>query len=57
MQQALIDKPGQIFNCNESGFPLQHTLQGVVALKGAEHLSVVTANVKAQITVWLVLML
>ena len=39
MQQALIDKPGQIFNCNESGFPLQHKLQGVIALKEAEHLS------------------
>jgi len=30
---------------------MQHKLQGVVSLKGAEHLSVVTANVKAQITV------
>ena len=47
----LIDKPGQIFNCDESGFPLEHKLQGVVALKGSKHPSVVTANERAQITV------
>jgi len=30
---------------------LEHKFQGVVALKGAKHPSVVTANVKARITV------
>jgi len=30
---------------------MQHKVQGVVALKGAEHHCVVTANVKAQTTV------
>ena len=41
MQQALIDNQGK-YSTGQ---------QGVVTLKGAKHLSVVTANVKAQITV------
>ena len=30
----LKDKPSQIYNCDESGMPLEHKLPRVVAIKG-----------------------
>ena len=51
MKNDLIDKPAQIFNCDESGFPLDHKPRKVIGLKGQKSLNLTTSGEKAQITV------
>jgi len=47
----ILDVPNQIYNMDESGFPLQHKPPKIVARKGTKHAVAITANDKAQITV------
>lgn len=51
VKNDLIDKPAQIFNCDESGFPLDHKPGKVISLKGHKSLNVTTSGEKAQVTV------
>ncbi len=32
----LIDKPAQLYNCDESGMPLEHKIPKMVTLKGSK---------------------
>ena len=45
------DKPSQIYNCNESGMPLEHKLPCVVAIKGTKKVWQISSGSKTQITV------
>ena len=47
----LLDRPAQIFNCDETGLPLDQTPLYVVAAKGQKHPRSVVASTKKQITV------
>ena len=47
----LHDKPAQIFNCDETGLPLDQTPALVVAARGQKHPRAVTTGSKKQITV------
>ncbi len=47
----LIDKPCQIFNCDETGMPLAPHPPRVVARKGVKHSTAITSGDKSQITV------
>jgi len=47
----LLDKPCQIFNCDESGMPLDPDPPMVIASKGDKHPRSVTTGDKAQVTV------
>ena len=47
----LFDWPAQIFNCDETGFPLEHTPPRVVAVKGKKHPRAITTGNKKSITV------
>ena len=48
---GLVDKPGQIFNCDETGLPLQHNPPKVVALTTQRHPYAITSGEKAQMTI------
>ena len=47
----LMDKPTHIFNCDETGMPLNHLPKYVVSEKGDKHPRAVTSGSKKQITV------
>ena len=47
----LLDRPAQIFNCDETGLPLDLTPPYVIAAKGQKHPRTVVAGSKKQITV------
>ena len=47
----LIHSPSSIFNCDETGLPLNTTSCRVVAQKGSKNVSSITSNSKSQITV------
>ena len=47
----LLDKPCQIFNCDETGMPLSPHPPHVIAPKGAKHPAAVTSGDRSQITV------
>ena len=47
----LFDSPAQIFNCDETGLPLEHTPPCVVSIKGQKHPRAVTSGNKKNITV------
>jgi len=48
----LTNKPGQIFNCDESGLPLLPEAVGkLIAVKGLKHFCIHSDGDKAQITV------
>ena len=51
MKNNLMDKPGQIFNCDELGFPLDHKPGKVIGLKGQKSVNLTTSGDKAQITI------
>ena len=36
LEHGIKDKPAQIYNCDESGMPLEHKMPKVIALKGAK---------------------
>ena len=48
---GLSGKPGQIFNCDETGMPLQHKPLKVVSLVSQKHPYAITSGEKVQITV------
>lgn len=47
----LIEKPCQIFNCDETGMPLTPHPPRIVAQKGVKHSTAITSGDKTQITV------
>ena len=47
----LIDSLSRIFNCDETGLPLDHSPKSDVTLKGQKHARVLTSGQKKQITV------
>ena len=46
-----IDNPHCIFNCDESGFPLDHKPGKLIALKGMKQVNSTTSGDKSQITI------
>ena len=50
-ENNLLSSPGQIFNVDESGFPLEPKPEAVVAERGCKHPFVQTSGNKSQITV------
>ena len=51
IRNNLMDKPGEIFNCDESGFQLDHKPGKVIGLKGQKSLNLSTSGDKVQVTV------
>ena len=53
LEQTLSDNnlPAAIFNCDETGLPLEHAPSSNVAVKGQKHPRVITSGKKRQITV------
>ena len=47
----LDDKPGRIFNLDESGIPLQHRPGRRIGVKGQKHVNVLTSGNKTNITI------
>ena len=50
-QNSIVDKPGVIFNCDESGLPLNSKCAKVVDKSGSKSPSFVTGGDKSQLTV------
>jgi len=50
-KNMLKDKPGQIYNCDESRMPLQHKIPKVVSTKSTKKVHQVSSGNKTQITV------
>ena len=50
LETDLIDKPSQIFNCDESGLSLDHTPSSVIAVRGQKHPRAETSGKRKQIT-------
>jgi len=48
---GLKEKPNQIYNCDESGMPIQHKNPKVVSVKGTKKVRQVCSGNKTQITV------
>ena len=48
---GIADKPCQLFNCDESGFPLNPSPPKVIVAKGEKHPYCITTGDKSQITV------
>ena len=47
-----FESPMLIFNCDESGFPLQHKPAKIIGVQGQRDISCITSCDKAQITVF-----
>ena len=50
-KHGLKDKPSQIYNCDESGMPLEHKLPRVISIKGTKKVRQVSSGNKTQITI------
>ena len=50
-KNALKDKPGRVFNQDQSGIPLQHHPGKRIAVKGQKHVNVISSGNKTHITV------
>ena len=48
---GIIDSPSQIFNCDETGMPLDNAPNLVVGIRGQKHPRAITSGNKRQITV------
>ena len=48
---GIKDKPAQIYNCDETGMPLEHKMPKVIAAKGTKKVRQCTSGTKTQITV------
>ena len=48
---GLKDKPAQIYNCDESGMPLEFKLPKIIAGKGTKKVRQCTSGTKTQITI------
>ena len=42
----LKDKPAQIYNCDESGMPLEHKLPKTISQKGSKKVRQITSGIK-----------
>ena len=51
IQNSIFDKPGEIFNCDETGLPLNPDCGKVLTNKGSKNRSYVTGGDKSQVTV------
>ena len=51
IENELLNKPHLIFNCDESGFSLEHKPGKLIGEKGTKHLNSITSGDKAQLTV------
>ena len=51
-EHGLIDKPSQIYNCDESGIPLEHKMPKTVVKRGAKKIRQRSSGNKTQITVF-----
>ena len=51
MKYGLKDKPSQIYNCDESGMPLEHRMPKIIAAKGTKKVRQCTSGSKTQITI------
>ena len=47
----LLDKPHMTYNCDETGFSLDHKPSKIVGMKGVKHLNSTNSGNKAQLTV------
>ena len=47
---SLIEKPAQLYNCDESGMPLEHKLPKIIAEKGTKKVRQISSGNKTQIT-------
>ena len=50
-KHGLKDKPSQIYNCDESGIPLEHKLPKIVAPRGMKKVRQCTSGTKTRITI------
>lgn len=50
-RNGLLDKPSQIFNCDESGFPLDHEGGKLIAAKGCKHFWAFSSSTRDHISV------
>ncbi len=50
-ENGLLDRPSQIFNCDESGMPLSPKPPKIIAKKGEKNPSYVTGDTKTQISI------
>lgn len=50
-ENDLLECPSQIFNCDETGLPLEHTPSSVIGIRGQKHPWALTSGDKKQITV------
>ena len=50
-QNNILDRPSHIFNCDESGMPLQTSPKTIVTVKGQKHPYAIVSGTKNQITV------
>ena len=46
-----MDKPAQLYSCDESGMPLEHKMSKVIAVKGSKEVRQISFGNKTQITV------
>ena len=51
MEHGLKGRPSQIYNCDESGMPLQHKVPKVISAKGCKKVRQVSSGNKTQITI------
>ena len=50
-KNGLKDRPSHIYNCDESGLPLQHKIPKVISMKGTKKVHQVSSGNKTQITI------
>ena len=50
-EHGLKNRPGQIYNCDESGMPLEHTPPKTIAIKGTKKVCQITSGNKTQISI------
>ena len=50
-EHGLKDKPSQVYNCDESGMPLQHKIPKILSVKGTKKVCQVSSGNKTQITI------
>lgn len=50
-EHDLLGKPAQIYNCDESGMPLEHKLPKIISVKGTKKVRQISSGNKTQITV------
>ena len=50
-KHKLLDRPAQIYNCDESGIPLEHNLPKIVAQRGTKKVRQRSSGNKAQVSI------